>query len=618
MKRTVTGIMLFIVAWIGTILFSYTLNKQTPEIVNGSSLPAHISDRQYSVSGLTADPNTGDCHILFWDCPQNVKLSLILSDSSNCDIYQGEEHIFTYRKNDEYKRVMIVPIQADEKGKLELTIHSDNHKENFEPDATGGLIPRLKVAIGPSTLAQRSADFALFVNALSLGMYLLIILTTLTLFVNKKSETYLFALFLVAVASCCATLLTSSFVFVSISQQVYQAIRKLVVVFPLVPNAAFSIYLVSTENGRLRRFVSFHNILLFTVLALGIQAVFPVNLYHVYRALFLLPTVSCIVFAYKKGNNEALPLLLGAAICEGLHSYVYLVNSLRMIQPGLPVIYLRFSQPGYLINQLFGLLVICKRFADKFTEAQFMSEQLAEINHSLDKKVEERTEELKLEQERRHGMMLNIFHDLGSPIFVMRGCVNALMREGKYGDNELMIIKERLNYLDRLIEDLFSLAKFETDEMPFDFDEINIRIVLENILTGSRIVAKEKHIRLKESLCQEAYIWGDEVRLRQMFQNLISNAMAHANAEGEVLVALETDPEFVRVRVSDNGEGIRREDLPHVFERYYRSPVQSEKTRSFGLGLAIAKEIADAHRGSITVSSIPYTKTEFIVQLPKL
>ena len=181
-----------------------------------------------------------------------------------------------------------------------------------------------------------------------------------------------------------------------------------------------------------------------------------------------------------------------------------------------------------------------------------------------------------------------------------------------------MIIKERLNYLDRLIEDLFSLAKFETDEMPFDFDEINIRIVLENILTGSRIVAKEKHIRLKESLCQEAYIWGDEVRLRQMFQNLISNAMAHANAEGEVLVALETDPEFVRVRVSDNGEGIRQEDLPHVFERYYRSPVQSEKTRSFGLGLAIAKEIADAHRGSITVSSIPYTKTEFIVQLPKL
>ena len=128
--------------------------------------------------------------------------------------------------------------------------------------------------------------------------------------------------------------------------------------------------------------------------------------------------------------------------------------------------------------------------------------------------------------------------------------------------------------------------------------------------------AREKGLQLTTDIAPVPPVNGDIDRLEQVFNNLLDNALKHTPVGGKVgIIARQFSPTFIEVVISDTGPGIPPEQLPHVFERFYRADAPAAKTGT-GLGLAIAREIVRAHGGNIQVNSTPGKGTEFLVKLP--
>lgn len=615
-KRLFQGIFSIITAFLLTLMISHGWNAQTPLLPNGSALPADIDNRQYTLSGLATEPGTGDCVITLYPCGYEKNLSLVLTDASDCIVYQGEEVLYTYHPDDVYQRVILIPLKPiSDSQPLVLRISSTHLRDNFSADVTGGILPRFKIAIGESKLAERSVQIATAINAACCGMYMLIIIVSFALYMHKTSEKYLIMIALASFSAFIAALLTSSFPGIDITQGPYLKMRSFVVILPLVPNAAFALYLIRGHLGRrISALLRLDRVLLATAAVLLIQAVSPINMYHIDRWLLYFPTVFCLLIASKNRDSDANLLIIGATICEALHFYVYLVNSLRLIPAGLPILYTRFSQPGYLINHILGMYVICRLYARKFSESQNLSEELTMINQNLDRIVEKRTHELKLEQEQRHGLMLNVFHDLRTPIFVMRGCLSSLNENSEQAAEAKKNLSDRLNVMERLVEDLFLLAKLETDELPFDFDALDLSALARSVAEGYACLARDRAIALHTHIAPGMTIWGDQIRMEQVIQNLINNAFHHTPAQGEIVLSVFGQEDHVILTVQDNGYGISSENPPHIFKRYYRIPGDGADNHSFGLGLSIVREIVEAHRGTITAASTPQHGTCFTLR----
>jgi signal transduction histidine kinase len=179
--------------------------------------------------------------------------------------------------------------------------------------------------------------------------------------------------------------------------------------------------------------------------------------------------------------------------------------------------------------------------------------------------------------------------------------------------------KERTQGLLTLIKDLLDLSKIEAGMMVQYKEPLNLLEVIQKVVEFMRPEAEAKKIDLQFALPTEpAWINADRNSMDGIFTNLISNAIKYTPEGGKVWIALGGDNGFVKVTVSDTGIGIKKEDLPRIFDKFYR--VKTAETRQIigtGLGLTIVKSIVDAHLGSISVESELGKGTTFTVLLPK-
>jgi signal transduction histidine kinase len=167
------------------------------------------------------------------------------------------------------------------------------------------------------------------------------------------------------------------------------------------------------------------------------------------------------------------------------------------------------------------------------------------------------------------------------------------------------------------VGNLLLLAQAESGKMPLDMKPVEVDTVLLEVyqqmrtLSGGRIVIELPEI-------DQVIITGDRDRLKQVFLNIVGNAVQYTPAGGKVSLSLNKNEEQVRVTVTDSGPGIPSEDLPHIFERFYRG--EKSRTRSqgsgFGLGLSIAYWIVRSHGGTIDVTSREGVGTTFSIRLP--
>ncbi|MBI2759641.1 MAG: HAMP domain-containing histidine kinase [Chloroflexi bacterium] len=226
----------------------------------------------------------------------------------------------------------------------------------------------------------------------------------------------------------------------------------------------------------------------------------------------------------------------------------------------------------------------------------------------------ERLETLFTSQQR---FLADVSHELRTPLTVIKGNVD-LMRRMKQLDNEsLTSIDQEAGRLTRLVGGLLLLAQAESGKMTLNMKTVELDTLLLEVFQEMRVLAGTK-VRLKMADIDQIQITGDRDRLKQVLLNLVGNAIQYTPPGGDVFIGLAKIGDQVRIIVRDTGPGIPAEDLPFIFERFYRAEKSRtrSKTSGFGLGLSIAQWIVENHEGTIKVESKEGSGTTFAIWLP--
>jgi two-component system OmpR family sensor kinase len=214
--------------------------------------------------------------------------------------------------------------------------------------------------------------------------------------------------------------------------------------------------------------------------------------------------------------------------------------------------------------------------------------------------------------------MADVSHELRTPLTVIKGNVGLMRKFGEMDEESLNGIEGEVDRLTRLVGDLLLLNQAESGRLPLDMSAVELDTVLLEVFQQMRLLAGER-LQLRLSEIDQVQVTGDRDRLKQVILNLVGNALQYTPAGGQVTLALRKLGERVQLIVNDTGPGIPAQDLPHIFERFYRgekSRKRSGSSSGFGLGLSIAYWIIHNHGGSIEVTSLEGKGTTFCVWLP--
>lgn len=252
-----------------------------------------------------------------------------------------------------------------------------------------------------------------------------------------------------------------------------------------------------------------------------------------------------------------------------------------------------------------------------FGEKVHEKSKTTEIRQLVDT-VNDLGETLQRQQEASRQASLDIAHELRTPLTTMRGNLEAVMDGVMSLDEErVAVLYDEVLRLNRLVDDLGQLSRFERENLilnkvSFDVSDLTRRIVhnMQNDadVQGKRIVFSGK----------AETIYADIDKISQVLLNLISNALKFTHPGDLIEIAIQGDLQSTKILVKDNGIGIAEEDLPHIFERFYRADKsRNRRTGGVGVGLTIVESIVTAHNGTITVNSIENEGAEFSISLPK-
>jgi two-component system OmpR family sensor kinase len=214
--------------------------------------------------------------------------------------------------------------------------------------------------------------------------------------------------------------------------------------------------------------------------------------------------------------------------------------------------------------------------------------------------------------------LADVGHELRTPLTVIKGNVDLMRRMNCTDDESMDSIESEVDRLTRLVGDLLLLAQAESGKMPLAHDLVELDTLILEVLSQMRVLAKDR-LQLRLGEIDQVLVCGDKDRLKQVLVNLVGNAIQYTPSGGEVLVGVGKVEAKARITVIDNGPGIPQEDLPYIFERFYRgekSRTRSKDGNGFGLGLSIAYWIVRNHGGQIEVSNHLPHGTLFCVWLP--
>ncbi len=233
------------------------------------------------------------------------------------------------------------------------------------------------------------------------------------------------------------------------------------------------------------------------------------------------------------------------------------------------------------------------------------------------------TQSYALDRSRRE-FVANASHELRTPLTTIRMVLETLSNDENISGNELTrsfleMAETESSRMEALIRNLLTLSQLDSKTMNFAMKPLCITESVASIIKTLAYTAEKKGQKLSfDGTADELYITGDKIRVEQIIINIVSNAIKYTQDGGEIHVSLAEVGKNVEIKVRDNGVGIPAEDLPRLFERFYRvEKARSSDKGGTGLGLAIAKEFAMAHGGDITVESEVGQGTTFTITFPK-
>ena len=238
------------------------------------------------------------------------------------------------------------------------------------------------------------------------------------------------------------------------------------------------------------------------------------------------------------------------------------------------------------------------------------------------------TEEVQRSQQTLRDFLANISHELKTPLTSIHGFSEAIL-DGTIEDHSgiqrsARIISDESNRVLRLVQELLDLSRLESGQVSMQQEDLNLNELFEHVSEVFALRSEDSGVALDMNLQGRPHIRGDFDRLEQVMNNLLDNAFRHTPSGGCVRITSRNfQPDAVQVTVSDTGRGIAPDDVPHLFERFYRSGNngngangQNGNKKGHGLGLAISREIVRAHGGEIWATSEPGKGTTFVFSLP--
>ncbi|ABR50823.1 multi-sensor signal transduction histidine kinase [Alkaliphilus metalliredigens QYMF] len=233
------------------------------------------------------------------------------------------------------------------------------------------------------------------------------------------------------------------------------------------------------------------------------------------------------------------------------------------------------------------------------------------------------TEYEKLENMRKE-FVANVSHELKTPLTTIKSYTETLlegaMENQELGKQFLNVIDNEADRMARLVRDLLQLSNADYQQTKWDKKEVDLNYIVEKAVLNLSVSAKNKEQELNyKGLREGVSVWADENRIEQVLLNVISNAIKYTANGGCIDVSLEETQNHATIKITDNGMGIPKEDLPRIFERFYRvDKARSREMGGTGLGLSIAKQIIDVHEGMIKVDSRESGGTAVLIELPLL
>src|SRR5258706_1902814 len=239
-------------------------------------------------------------------------------------------------------------------------------------------------------------------------------------------------------------------------------------------------------------------------------------------------------------------------------------------------------------------------------------DELGELTATFNATLE-RLERLFLTQRR---FVADVSHELRTPLTTIQGNLDLLKRYGN-DPTSLEAIDSEVKRMSRLVRDLLLLAQADSGRMPLVESSVELGTLAFEVFKQAKVLAQQVDLRL--GVIEAVRVHGDEDRLKQLLLNLVTNAIKYTPAGGQVTVSVNQKNGYAFVKVSDTGIGIPKDELEHIFDRFYRvDKARSREMGGTGLGLSIASWIAEAHKGRIWAESEEGKGSVFTLQLPSL
>lgn len=231
--------------------------------------------------------------------------------------------------------------------------------------------------------------------------------------------------------------------------------------------------------------------------------------------------------------------------------------------------------------------------------------------------------QLKYEDNRKM-LISSISHDLKTPVTTIKGYVEGIMdgvaqtpeKIAKY----LQTIYLKAEQIDTMIDDLLLYAKLDLNQLPFNFVQTDIAVYVQEFLKQCEadLEYNQIHVTFANSLPKPCFVQLDHDRMRRVLTNILDNCLKYMNKDyREIKVFLRETRSSITLEIRDNGSGVRKEDIPYIFDRFFRADVSRGTIKGSGLGLAIAKQIVEGHQGRIWAIAHEGEGTSIIISLPK-
>ncbi len=255
---------------------------------------------------------------------------------------------------------------------------------------------------------------------------------------------------------------------------------------------------------------------------------------------------------------------------------------------------------GLLINESTRIVSLLD-----ITDLKETHRKLQELNNTLEKKVEERTEQINQLLKQKDEFIHQLGHDLKNPLGPL---INLLPIIDKHITSEkdkeiLKVIQRNVEYMKNLVKKTLELARLNSPNTMLKFDRINLKDHIEKIIKQNTYLFKQKHIAVTNNISSKANVPVDVLRFEELINNLLSNAVKYSDPYGSIVIDDFVKDNMITISVQDNGKGMTKEQLNQVFNEFYKADESRHNIESSGLGMAICRRIVEKHDGHIWAES---------------